>query len=382
MTGLDPAERRLIRESVRDAVEHLASAAHTRQLVDGESDDVRGVWRKLNTTLGLTAIPVPEEFGGAGAGWAPAGIALEELGRTLYPVPYLSSCLAIRLLLRADTPAARELLSGIAGGDVVPAVVLGSAGDGPARGAGPGMTATDGDTWTVSGQVDDVLDAADADVLLVAADGPDGPIVLAVDAATASVRPRPTLDLTRPVHSVSLDRAPGVPVTAVPAGALLADVAAFAAAALATEAVGGAGRCLDLTVAHVGERRQFGVPIGSFQAVKHACADLFRELEPARSAAYGAMEAADDDAEQLVQAAALAKVVTDRMYARVSLESVQLHGAMGFTWEMGLHLHVKRAVCNRVMFGEAPWHRAVLARTVAALANRSRVPAEVSGGAA
>lgn len=370
MTSLDPTERQLIRESVRDAVARPAS--HTRQGVDGSADDVRRVWQELNAALGLTAIPVPEELGGAGAGWEAAGIALEELGRTLHPAPYLSSCLAIRLLLAADTAAARELLPGIAAGAVVPVVVLGSSGDGPVRGAGPGMTATAGDGWTVSGQVDDVLDAAHADVLLVAADGPDGPVVLAVDAATATVRRRPTLDPSRPVHSVTLDRAPGTPVTAEPAGAVLADVAAFGAAALATEAVGGAAQCLDLAVEHVRQRHQFGAPIGSFQAVKHACADLFRELEPARSAAYGAMEVADgDDPEQLVQTAALAKVVSDRMYPRVALESVQLHGAMGFTWEMGLHLHVKRAVCNRVMFGAAPWHRAVLARPVAALAAHS-----------
>ncbi|MDT0275934.1 acyl-CoA dehydrogenase [Blastococcus goldschmidtiae] len=379
MTVLDFAERRLVQESVRDAVEQLASVAHTRALVDHDAGDVREVWRELNTALGLTAIPVPEERGGAGSGWGAVGIVLEELGRTLYPVPYLSSCLALRLLLEADTPAAHELLPRIVSGDDVPAVVFGAAAAGrPQPGPGRGMTAVDRNgEWRVSGRVDDVLGAAHADVLLVAASGPDGPVVLSVAAGAATIRSRPTLDPTRPVDDVVLDQAPATPLTAEPVEALLADVVAFGAAALATEAVGGAARCLDLALQYVRDRRQFGTPIGSFQAVKHACADLLRELEPARSAALGALEVADGGHDADLQAtAALAKVVSDRMYTRVSLESVQLHGALGFTWEMELHLHTKRAVCNRVMFGEAPWHRAVLSRQVATLVKRASGPIE------
>lgn len=379
---LHPDDRQLVREAVRDAVDRHASAERTRELVDGAADDVREVWQRLNTGLGLTAIPVPEALGGAGAGWAAAGIALEELGRTLYPAPYLTSCLAIRLLLGSDTAEARGLLTRIAGGDVVATVVFGSTGDGPVRGAGAGVRTSGSVDATVSGTVEDVLGADLADVLLVAADGPDGPVVLAVEAAVATIRSRPTLDPTRPLFSISLVDAPGVRMTSGSVGALLADVAAFGAALQAAEAVGGAAQCLDLAVGHVRERSQFGVPIGSFQAVKHACADLVGELEPARSAAYGAMEAADgDDGGHLLEAASLAKVVSDRMYPRVALESVQLHGAMGFTWDMGLHLHVRRAVCNRAMFGEARWHRARLAGRVAALAGRAPMSVDRSGGA-
>ncbi|WP_219412455.1 acyl-CoA dehydrogenase family protein [Pseudonocardia nigra] len=356
-------EQEMFRDSLRGLFARTASAAHTRDLIEGRGGDPQGTWTAIDRMLGLRALPVPEDRGGQGFGWSGPGIAVEELGRTLYPVPYVAECVATRLLTRCDADAAGQILDSVVAGRTTVAAALG-----PPDRPGP-VVAGRGAGWSVSGRTTPAVGVAEADVVLVAAEIDGEPHVLAVATADAEVTVVPTLDLTRPLATVDLDRTPARLLTDGCARRPIEDAYAFGGVALALEAAGGASRCLELAVEHVTGREQFGVVVGSLQAVKHLCADLVRELEPVRSAAYGALAHADAGShEEFVEAASIAKLVADRMYPRVAVECIQLHGAMGFAWEHEVNLHYKRAVTNRALFGESGYHKMIISERVRQLA--------------
>jgi alkylation response protein AidB-like acyl-CoA dehydrogenase len=335
-----------------------------------------GLWLALAADVGCAGLLVPEAQGGAGASYSEAAVVAEELGRAVAPVPYLGSAIvATTALLSAGD---QELLGAVASGTATAALAVPFA---TAPGARPELTirvggAHDGDpagTYRLSGSVTGLADALPAGVLLVPADGvPYGLYVVSADAAGVTMTPVVSLDATRQLADLTLD---DVPARQIAAGAAAERAVAAAlsagAAMLASEQLGVAERCLEMTVAYLKERRQFARPVGSFQALKHRLADLWVAVTQARAAArYAAACLATGDPDAPV-AVALAKAACSDAAVKAGQETVQMHGGIGFTWEHPVHLYLKRAKSSSIGFGTADRHRASLA----ALVNLPAAPA-------
>ncbi|WUC82601.1 acyl-CoA/acyl-ACP dehydrogenase [Streptomyces sp. NBC_00536] len=316
------------------------------------------LWTTLASGIGAAGLLVPEKLGGQGASHREAAVVLEELGRAVAPVPYLtSSVLATGILLDCDCqhPAVAGLLAELASGTRVCVPVL------PltlAPGAPPAVLVRDTGDGVLTGTVTAVADAVAADVLLVLADTG----LYAVPAAEARIAPQVPLDLTRPLAAVTLDGARGTrladPATAraAIAGALLSG-----AGLLASEQLGLAQWCLEETMAHVRTRHQFNRPIGSFQALKHRLARLWLDVASARAAARGAADALATSAPDAPLAVAVAQAFCSGVAVRAAEECVQLHGGIGMTWEHPAHLYLKRAKADSLALGTAGHHRALVA---------------------
>ncbi|MFE4217950.1 acyl-CoA dehydrogenase family protein [Streptomyces sp. NPDC056844] len=324
-------------------------------------------WRPLTAQMGAAALAVPEVYGGAGGGARDVHVVMEELGRSLSPVPYLGSAVltAGALLASGDKEACGRLLPGLAGGTSVGALAWAERGSwDPAAvraGAVPGGA---GGGWLLTGAKEHVLDRPRVDVLVVAARTRAGVSLfeVAVDAHGVSRIPVVTMDGTRSQARWVLDGAEGRLLGADgDGGRALEHVRDLACAALAAEQAGAAGRCLELTVEYARQRVQFGRPIGSFQAVKHRLADAYVLVESARSAALGAAFAADEDPGALPRAAAVAKSVCSEAFSAVAGETIQLHGGIGVTWEHDAHRYFKRAHGSGELLGSPARHRARLA---------------------
>jgi alkylation response protein AidB-like acyl-CoA dehydrogenase len=341
----------------------------------GEADDLP-LWQALAGDLGCAGLLIPESHGGAGASYREAAVTAEETGRAAACVPYLTSAV---MATTALLDSGDDLLAELAAGRRTAALAVGFAtlptasGGGGTRAEGP---------WPVrigqpderdasgvarlTGTVRGVAGALAADVLLVPGDGV--PLRLyAVDAAAAGVRREPlvSLDGTRLLADVTLDKVPGRPV-ASGADAARAVAAALTAGAgvLASEQLGVAEQCLGMTVAYVKERRQFARPVGSFQAVKHRLADVWVAVTQARAAArYAAACLSTGDPDTPV-AVALAKAACGEAAVLAAQECVQLHGGIGFTWEHPAHLLLKRAKSGSMALGTPDRHRAALAALV------------------
>ncbi|WP_019633364.1 acyl-CoA dehydrogenase family protein [Actinomadura atramentaria] len=305
------------------------------------------LWKRLGD-MGVTALPVPEAAGGAGASWRETSVVLEELGRAVAPVPFLGSAvLGTAALLAAGAP---DLAADAA---AVLAVPLSTA-----PGARPGGVRADGGALT--GVVTAVADAAVATAFVVPAD--DGGLYT-VDASAPGVRATEVtaLDMTRRLSDVAFSGAPAVRV----GGADALDAALTTGAALlAAEQLGVAERCLAMTVEYVRTRYQFGRPVGSYQALKHRLADLWASVTQGRAVVrYAAGCAARGDAD-LPVAAAVAQAHCSPLAVRAAEECVQMHGGIGFTWEHPAHLYLKRAKAASIALGTADRHRAALAGLV------------------
>ncbi len=336
------------------------------------------LWRVLAAEIGCAGLLIPEASGGAGASYREAAVVAEETGRAVAPVPFLGSAVVATAALRAAGDD--ELLARLADGSNT-AVLAVPFGHSPGTRPEPtvrvgGHRPGDSGSHRLTGGVTGVADALPADVLLVPADGvPYGLYAVRPGDAGMSVTPVVSLDMTRQLADVSLD---GVPARRVAAGetaerAVAAALSAGAAMA-ASELLGTAERCLEMTVAYLKERRQFGRPVGSFQALKHRAADLWVAVAQARAAArYAAACLADGDPDADV-ATALAKAACSDVAVRAAQECVQLHGGIGFTWEHPAHLYLKRAKSASIGFGTADWHR----RSLAGLVN---LPAADAGAA-
>jgi len=322
------------------------------------------LWRAL-AELGATSLLVPEELGGQGATRREVAVVLEELGRSVAPVPYLGSAvLAAETLLRCEpTEAVRELLAGLSAGTSVPvlAVSLATAPESPFY-ASVATTGLGDSQVAATGTIRTVADAAAADVLIVPVDQSLYAVPVAQDGVT--VTPAVSLDLTRPVADIELAGATATDLStnASPAvrGALWS-----AAGLLASEQLGVAEWCLSTTVAYLKERYQFGRPVGSFQALKHRLADLWQELVLARAAArHAADSTGGSDATEARIAASLAQSLCSTVAVHAAEECVQLHGGIGMTWEHPAHLYLKRAKADAIALGSAQAHRALLAPMV------------------
>ena len=346
-------------EELRSTVRRfLAARAPVTPWVRDRLDDPRGttddVWRGL-ADLGVTGLLVPEEHGGAGRGMVDMGVVLEELGRVVHPGPFLSSAVTAVLTIEAlgSPDSRRELLPGLADGSRIAAVAL------------PEPTTKAVDT-ELSGAKAHVPDAVAADLLLVTAADEEGTGVYVVErnAPGLAIEATPTVDGTRTSATLTLDATPGRRLGPGDATGALAGVVDRTVLALVVDGVGTASAALDMALEHARTRVQFGRPIGSFQAVKHLCADMLVEVESARSAAYHAIWAADHDPEELPVAASLAKAYCSDAFTFVAGQNIQVHGGVGFTWEHPAHLYLKRAKTDQLLLGDALQHRRLLARRI------------------
>lgn len=320
-------------------------------------------WTQLAEQLGLLGLLIPEEYGGQGTSLVEAGVVLEEFGRAATPGPFLSTAVLAptAILAAGDAAAEKELLPGIADGSTIVTVALSRGVTGRA-GESTVVAQPNAGEWSLDGDVKIVLDGADADLLLVVAKAPDGLGLFSVDPAQPGVTRTPleVLDLGRPAAALSLQG-----VTARRVGGDFTEgeqtVIDAALVALASESAGAAQRCLELSVEYAKIREQFGVIIGSFQAVKHLCADIYVVAESATAIARAAARASVEDPAQLGIQAAVAKAYVGQEGAGVAERTIQVHGGIGFTWEHPAHIYLRKLKSNELLFGSAAQHRARLA---------------------
>ena len=363
------AEQEELRASVRRFLADRAPITAVRELMDTTDGLDTGVWRQAGEQLGLQGIAVPEEYGGSGFSFAEQAIVLEELGAALYGGPYLASAVlaATALLASPDAGARKAYLPAIASGELIATLAF-TEEDGSWEPADIRLTATaDGDGWRLDGRKSFVLDGHSAGLILVVARTGDELSLLAVqpDAAGLTRTALPTLDQTRKL--ARLDFA-GVPATLIGSAgdgaAVLSHVLDVAAIAQAAEQLGGAQRALDMAVEYAKVRHQFGRPIGSFQAIKHRCADLLLEVESLRSAVQYAAAAVAENSPEVPTVASLVKAYASDVYFHVAAENIQIHGGIGFTWEHDAHLYFKRAKASELFLGDASYHREHLATRI------------------
>lgn len=295
----------------------------------------------------MSAILEPEDDGGLDGGAAMLAAVLVEAGRTLSPLPVLSSAVRAQTALRliATTDARDELLPQLLTGSVVATLAPWSRAIEASPASGP---ATEGD-WTLSGSASRVLDGVGADLLLVLAPVDDAIGLFAIEGDVVR-EAQEAIDVTRQFARITLDAAPARLLgTADPA--VLATLDHWTTLALTADQVGGAAACLAMTVAYLNTRVQFGRVIGSFQSLKHQCADLALRVDEARSALAHLVWALDESPDHVVEASAIAAVAASTAYTTCAEETVHLHGGIGFTWEHDAHRHVRRALTDRSAFG-------------------------------
>jgi alkylation response protein AidB-like acyl-CoA dehydrogenase len=361
MTLLTADETGELARSVRGACDRLATKQRVREIAYGGTGMDTELWQMLCQRVGVAAIALPESLGGAGYGTVALGVVAHELGRALAPVPFLSSAvLATGLLLDTDDPPEKTLIA-LATGERTAAAVLGLAG-GAWQSRDPSIVATHAnDRWTLDGTARHVLGAAAADDLVIVA-APQhrwgGSAVFLVDADNDGVTrtAERVLDGTRPMATVTLTRCRARRLTGPDsADALIARNVHRAMAVLSAEQVGSHERILEIAVDYARTREQFGRPIGSFQAVKHRCADMLVDLEWSRSASHAALQAADEDpsgsADELGWRVSMAKAVCSEALRDAAHGNLQIHGGIGFTWEDAAHLYLRRARTDEVIFG-------------------------------
>lgn len=320
------------------------------------------LWSSLGADLGLLGVDLPVDHGGEGFTAVELGLTMTEMGRVLLPSPYLSTVVLGAGLLMAlgDESAMAAHLPALARGELKIAVAVDESG----RGWSPVDVATSADPvdagWRLNGVKRNVIDGAEADLLLVAARADAGVGVFAVEPGAPGLDRRPvdSVDATRALADLELDGTPAVAIGIVADGWLALDrLLDRLYACLACEQVGAARACLDLAVEYAKSRRQFNRPIGSFQAIKHACANLYVEIEAAESLARRAMACLAAGSPESKAAAALALASATEALDHASAANVQIHGGIGFTWEHPAHRYYRRSIASRVLFGSPRRYR-------------------------
>ena len=363
-------EQEELRDSIRAVLAKESPIAVARAMVEtGRAPDE--LWDTM-TALGWPALTVPEAYGGIGLGPIEAAVLAEELGRVIAPGPLLATVTQyVPAVREAATPAQQgRLLGAVARGEVRGAFALAET-SGSYDPSEVAATATrDGDALVLSGTKSFVIEAAAADELavvvrLTGSTGEEGVTVVVVPGADVRVVPVRTLDGSRNVAHVVLDGARVGQERVLGTGASAADAVRRAveeaAVALALETVGTCQTIFDVTLEYAKNRRQFGVPIGSFQAIKHKFADMLIALERARATGYFAALTLAEDDDRRTLAAAVAKAAAGDCQRLLGTEGIQIHGGIGYTWEHDMHLYVKRAKSNDAFFGATAWHRSRIA---------------------
>ena len=369
-------EQEELRESARSFLADHSASEHVRRAMESELGYDPEVWKRVGAELGWPAIVVPEAYGGLGLGAVELTALLEVMGESLFCAPFFASvCLGARALLLAGSEAQKqEHLPGLAEGHSIATLAWMESDAGLEASAIETVVTPEGDDLVLHGHKRFVLDGHSADLVVVAARAKgsseeEGVSLILVPGSARGLERRalPTLDQTRRLAALELR---GV---RVPAAARLGAEGAgwpalqrtldLGAVALAAEQLGGAQRCLDLSVAYAKERVQFGRPIGSFQAIQHKCADMMLAVEGARSAAYTAacLAGETETSDALARAASLAKATASEAFFRCAADAIQIHGGVGFTWEYDVHLYFKRAKSTETFLGSPAYHRERLA---------------------
>ena len=359
-------EQEEFRTSLRRALEARSPTKEVRRLMATETGFEREAWQKLNQELGLTAIHIPEAYGGGGFGQADLAIVLEEMGRGLLCAPFLSTVLAANAILNAGTEEQKKtLLPAIANGEKTATLAV-SEQDGRNDAEGIATTATpSGAVWRLEGTKSFVLDGHTADLIIVAARQPgsrgqDGLSFFVVEGNSPGLERRrlKTMDETRKLARLTFNAVEGRLLgQAGAAAAPLVRTMQQAAILLANEMVGGAERLREDALAYTKMRMQFGRSIASFQTTKNKATDMLVDVELAKSAAYYAAAALDEGDEELPALASLAKACAAEAYLQTAIHAVQMHGGIGFTWDNDTHLWFKRAKSSEILFGDSNEHR-------------------------
>jgi alkylation response protein AidB-like acyl-CoA dehydrogenase len=362
-------EQEELRKTVRSFLENKSSEEAVREQMETEDGFDAAVWSQMGEQMGLQGLSIPEEFGGSGYGFVELGIVLEEMGRALLCAPFFSTAVlaANTLLLSGDDAAKAKYLPGIASGETIATLAYVEP-SGKWDESGITMTATkSGDGYTLSGTKSFVLDGNAASLIIVAAKTAAGTSLFAVDGNAAGLTKTnlSTMDQTRKQAKLEFADTPAELIGTDGQGwTTLETVLDLAAVALAAEQVGGAQKVLEMAVDYAKVRVQFGRPIGSFQAIKHKCADMLLEVESAKSAAYYGMWCASEMNDELPSTASLAKAYCSEAYFHAAAENIQIHGGIGFTWEHPAHLYFKRAKSSELLFGDPTYHREQLAQRI------------------
>jgi alkylation response protein AidB-like acyl-CoA dehydrogenase len=360
-------EQEQFRDAVQRFVRDKSPTTEVRRVMESSEGFDRDVWQQLCQDLGLAGIHIPEAYGGAGFGCVELCIGLEEMGRGLLCSPYFGSAiLATSAILHgADDAQKSTLLPLLASGEKIASLAIAEAA-GNWDGSDIALTATpSNDGFLLDGSKQFVLDGHIADIVIVVArtlgtSGADGIGMYLVEGDANGLQRRAvnTIDATRRLAQLQFS---GVRAQLLNSEGnvrqTIARVLDEGAIALANEMIGGAQALLDATVEYAQLRMQFGRVIGSFQAVKHKCAEMLLDVELAKSAGYYAAQALDDGDPEVSSLASFAKATVSDTYMRTAIESIQLHGGIGFTWDHDTHLWYKRAKSSEVFLGDPSYHR-------------------------
>ena len=362
-------EQEELRKTVRAFLEAKSPESAVREQMETEAGYDQAVWSQAGEQLGLQGLAIPEEYGGSGYTYVELGIVLEEMGRALLCAPFFSTVvLAANTLIHSGDEAAKQAhLPGIAAGTTIATLAF-TEPSGKWDESGITATATNsGGNWTISGTKMFVLDGHTADLVIVAARTGKGVSLFAVEGGAAGLTRTAlsTMDQTRKQAKLEFANVAGTLIGTEGEGwTVLSRVLDLAAIGLAAEQVGGAQKVLEMAVEYAKVRVQFGRPIGSFQAIKHKCADMLLEVESAKSAAYYGLWCAAEQNDELPSVASLAKAYCSEAYFHATAENIQIHGGIGFTWEHPAHLYFKRAKSSELLFGDPTYHRELLAQRI------------------
>jgi alkylation response protein AidB-like acyl-CoA dehydrogenase len=366
------AEQEEFRSVLRRFLEDKSPPTVVRRLMETEAGWDRASWRDLNQQLGLSAVHIPEAYGGQGFGFVELAIVLEEMGRALLCAPFFASTvLAATAIMNAGTEAQkRALLPPIADADCIATLAF-TEPNGRWDTSGVETTATpDGGKFLLDGVKSFVLDGHTADLIVVLArrpgsNGDDGLSFFTVrgDAPGLTRRALKVVDPTRKQARLDFASVEAELLGEEGGGAgPFARTMTQAAVCLANEMVGGAERLRQSALDYANLRVQFGRSIASFQSMKHKQADMLVDVELAKSAAYYAAAAAADDDPELPAVASLAKACAADAYMQTAIHTIQIHGGIGFTWDNDTHLWFKRAKSSEVFLGDPTWHRELMMR--------------------
>ena len=343
-------ERLALREAVGDFLAKHCTEQQVRHDMEQPAGFDRATWSVFAEQLGLCGLGVPERLGGSGGDFLDVAVVAEQFGASLACLPFFSSVVLAQTALAAAKGAdAGEYIEAITAGRLTGTVAT-------------GLTGTrDSGGWRLDGTADYVVDGATADIVVAFARTPGGMSQFVIDGRAPGLTrvPLQTMDQTRRLARLELAGVParlagGEGSEGRPVLELVRDTAA---AALAVEAVGGMQRALDMSVEHAKTREQFGRKIGSFQAIKHRCADMFTDVQAARALAHAAAAARAGNQTRASVAASAAKAYCATAYQRTVRSMIQIHGGMGFTWEHPAHLYFKRATSDALLFGDPLYHR-------------------------